>query len=394
MQREGLLERERAAREKAQHENTSKDQFLALLGHELRNPLAAITGATELLVRRGVVKGEGMGEGDATQRRMLEIVQRQNRHMKQIVEDLLEVSRMLSGKIVLAREALDLADCVRSCVEALRTTERAEGYRLTLQSDAVWVDGDAVRLEQIVNNLVTNALKFSMPGSEVRVSVRAAGESAVVDVADTGVGIGAELMPRIFEPFVQGPAAAGRQASGLGIGLALVRQLVALHGGAIEARSDGAGRGSTFSITLPRIEAQAVSSAAPRDAVRSNCRVLLVEDNADARDATAELLRSLGYEVSEAADADSAIAAAQRFAPEVLITDLGMPGKSGYDLAAAMQASALVASIPLIALSGYGQPRDVEATRAAGFSAHLVKPVAPDALVAAIERCRVARTEN
>ena len=382
-QRSLLLDRERAARETAQRDNTAKDQFLALLAHELRNPLAAISGATELVARRL--------KGDTANQRMIEIVQRQNRHMQQIVDDLLDVGRMFLGKVVLDTRPLDLADCVRHCIEALRTTQRAAGFQLTLQADDAWVYGDPVRLEQMVNNLVTNALKFSPPASEVLIRVRAAGERVVIEVEDRGAGIAAELMPRIFEPFVQGPALAGRQASGLGIGLALVKQLVELHGGEIHATSAGAGHGATFTVGLPRIAAPA-SLAAERPALLATaCRVLLVEDNADARETMGELLRFLGYKVTETGDGDAVLRIAEAFRPDVVITDLAMPGKTGYEVAADLQATATLRHIPLIALSGYGQNRDIAASLTAGFCAHLVKPVQPDALMQAIENCLLQR---
>lgn len=375
--RQQLLANERAARELAQRENTSKDAFLAMLGHELRNPLAAIAGASEVLAR---------GHQDApSQQRFIGIIQRQNRHLNHIVNDLLEVSRMLSGKIVLAPRPLDLGHCVRHCVESLRTTDRAMNYRWQVSCGAAWVNGDAVRLEQIVNNLVVNAMQFSPPGSEVRVRAGAQGDRAVVEVADDGAGIPAELLPRIFEPFVQGPALSGRPSSGLGIGLALARQLVELHGGELRVHSGGPGQGALFSMSLPLIAAPPQGAATARASALTPCRVLLVEDNADARESTAELLRMMGYSVVEAADGYEALRAAAASAPDVVVMDLGLPGKTGQQVAVEMRAMPALKHVPLIALSGYGQARDQQASVAAGFDQHLVKPVQPDALAAAIE---------
>lgn len=377
-QRQRLLENERSARDLAQRENTAKDAFLAMLGHELRNPLAAIAGASEVLARSKT--------GEPPEQRFVSIIQRQNRHLRHIVDDLLEVSRMLHGKIVLDERPMDLAHCVRSCVEALCTTDRARGYRWQLQTSSAWVQGDAMRLEQIINNLVVNAMQFSPPGGEIRVRVGADGDRATVEVADDGSGIEAELLSRIFEPFVQGPARSGRPAGGLGIGLALARQLVDLHGGNIGVQSGGHGEGSTFSVSLPRIEPPDERSSAPLPESVSGCRVLLVEDNNDARESTAHLLRLTGYSVTEAADGDEALRAATSAVHDIAVMDLGLPGKSGFQVAAAMRETPALQHTPLIALSGYGQDRDKKASRAAGFDDHLVKPVEPDALMLAIQR--------
>ncbi len=380
-QRERLLDNERAARAAAQRENAAKDEFLALLGHELRNPLAAISGATEVLVRSSK-------DGDAGPNRFVAIIQRQNRHLKQIVDDLLDVSRMLSGKIALDQQPIDLAECVRRCVEALRETQPAAGHVLTLHAEPVWIAGDAVRVEQIVNNLVANALKFSAAGSEVRIRVEPAGGQALIEVSDAGSGIAAELMPHIFEPFVQGPALRGLQASGLGIGLALVRQLVELHGGTVGATSEGAGRGSVFTLTLPSApepggadrNASVTATAKP-----AGGRVLLVEDNDDARETTAQMLRESGYHVDEAENGEVALARLAIEQPDIVVLDLGMPGKDGFQVAAAIRAAPALRHLPLIALSGYGQERDRAASAQAGIDEHLVKPVLPQVLERAIE---------
>ena len=391
-QRERLLENERAARADAQRENAAKDEFLALLGHELRNPLAAISGATEVLVR-------GNKDRDATANRFVAIIQRQNRHLKQIVDDLLDVSRMLSGKIALDARALDLADCVRRCVEALRTTQAAAGHVLTLQTQPVWISGDAVRIEQIVNNLVANALKFSASGSEVCIRVgpadadanasAATDARALIEVIDAGSGIAPELMPHIFEPFVQGPALRGLQASGLGIGLALVKQLVELHGGTVGVKSAGVDRGAAFTVTLPRLPTPAGSAeSAPTVAAAgepaTGC-ILLVEDNPDARETTAQMLRGAGYQVIEAEDGEAAMARLRIAQPDIVVLDLGMPGKDGLQVAAEIRAAPALRHLPLIALSGYGQDRDRAASAHAGFDDHLVKPVLPQALERAIQ---------
>ena len=376
-ERARLLEAEVAAREAAQKDNAAKDQFLALLGHELRNPLAGIAGATDLLQRK-IPEAAGAG-------RYLAIIERQTRNLTHIVDDLVDASRVALGKIVLQAETINLADCVASCVDGLRVTERAAGYSLVVQAVDVWVHADAVRIEQIVSNLVTNALKFSATGSEVLLRVLALESSAVIEVTDPGVGITPDLLPHVFEPFMQGPGPSGRLQSGLGIGLALVRQLVQLHGGEVSATSQGAGMGSTFVVSLPRVERAQPRPAEQARTATTACRVLLVEDNADARATTAQALRDLGYSVEVAGGGHDALAAAARQSPEVVILDIGLPDLDGYAVAAALRQRAGGEAVVLIALSAYGgaDPRRHAAPQL--FDEHLVKPVQPDLLARSIE---------
>ncbi|HEY4081360.1 MAG TPA: ATP-binding protein [Burkholderiaceae bacterium] len=377
-QRTLLLEQETALREAAQRQNAAKDQFLALLGHELRNPLAAISGATAVL-RRGRVVSEG-GE------RFLQIIERQNHHLRHIVDDLLEVSRMLSGKLMLELTALDLAACVRSCVEAIQGTERAHLHQLVVEAaQPVWVRGDAVRIEQIVNNLVSNALKFSNPGTPIRIGVKAVGEQAVLEVRDEGLGISPELMPRIFDPFVQGPAQPGKLATGLGVGLSLVKQLVELHGGTVNVRSQGADTGSSFTITLPRIMPAATLARVPSQAPENRRHILFVEDNEDAMASMSEVLRMMGHEVVPARNAAEALAQAEATAQadagfDVVLMDIGLPDKTGYELAGALRKLPATAHARMVALTGYGQASDKERALSAGFDMHLSKPADPDQL--------------
>ncbi len=375
LERLALLERERTYREDAQAANAAKDRFLALLGHELRNPLAAISGATEVLLRTD--------PNDAARRRWHEIIQRQNRHLKRIVDDLLEISRMLSGKLVLNSSTINLADCARTGIEALRAAMPDGGSRIVLDVEDAWIVGDQVRIEQILNNLVVNALRFSESGGLVRVSVTSQGAMAVLAVSDDGAGISPELLPRIFEHFVQGPPVEGQTASGLGIGLALVKQLVELHHGEVQAFSDGTGLGAKFVVSMPRVSSPsaAMNNGQKHSAqeVRSS-RVLFVEDNEDARETTASLLRALGDEVATAVNGDVALRDAQERPPDVVVTDLSMPEMTGYELAIEIRRSPLLREIPVIALSGYGDDKDRLATAAAGFDAHLVKPIDPEVL--------------
>lgn len=385
-ERARLLQNETLARETAQAQNQAKDQFLAMLGHELRNPLAAISGAAALLETAGTDKTRAD--------RYLDIINRQNKHLTHIVNDLLDVSRLMAGKITLERAPLDLADCVDSCVEALRTTERAQGYFIDLHSTPVWVNADRARIEQIVNNLLTNALKFSPAASRIEVLVAEEAGTAVVTVRDAGAGLPADLLDRVFEPFFQGPAPANRLQSGMGIGLALVRQLVELHGGQVQASSAGPGQGSTFSFCLPAIarptgrptgpvkQAKNPEPAAP---VSPRRKIVYVEDNVDARATLSELLRMLDYDVTEVTDGAGTLPAVRAVQPDLVLMDIGLPDMDGYEVARGLGADPLTCNVPLIALTGYGQLRDKEAAALAGFNAHLVKPVDPDELVATIE---------
>jgi signal transduction histidine kinase/ActR/RegA family two-component response regulator len=376
-ERQELLARETALRETAERENAAKDQFLALLGHELRNPLAAISGATAVLSHER--------SSPEAREKFLAIIQRQNRHLSHIVNDLLDVSRLMSGKIVLETRRLDLAEWVASCAEALRTTDKAAGHRITVQAEPVWVHGDGVRIEQIVNNLVFNSLKCSPPGGEVRISVADDGTHAVLSVQDDGVGIAAELLTRIFEPFVQGPPPPGRMSSGLGIGLALVKQLVALHGGEVQAHSAGPGQGATFRVRLPKAEAGTLPGKRIATAGANARQVLLVEDDRDAMTAMSELLRLMGHEVVPARNRDEAMAAVDAHRIDIALLDIGLPGQDGYALATELRNRPGSRRLPLVALTGFGREADRARALAAGFDAHLSKPVDPDLLARTIE---------
>ncbi|MBC7701310.1 ATP-binding protein [Aquabacterium sp.] len=375
-ERKRLLDIETAAREDAQAQNAAKDQFLAMLGHELRNPLSAIAGATAILLQ-----GQDR-QIDAA--RYLGMIQRQSGHLTHIVNDLLDVSRMLSGKIVLDRQPLNLTECVRHCLEALLTTEKAAGRTCRVDAEEVWIDGDIVRIEQVLNNLLTNAVKYSDAHGELHISVRASDGQAVVEIRDAGIGMSADWLPRVFEPFWQGPTITGTLHSGLGIGLALVKQLVELHGGEVKAHSEGEGQGSTFTVTWPSIPSPAPVHNGQSTQIIAPCKVLLVEDNVDTLEATAELLRFSGHEVLVALDGDKALAMAAQHLPDVIVMDIGLPGMDGHEIAAALKADGRLQHIPLIAMTGYGHQRP--GAGASHFNAFLIKPVDPDLLEQAIER--------
>ena len=378
-ERERLLANERNAKLTAEHDNRRKDEFIAMLGHELRSPLAAIASAGRLLRSRG--------DHAVDRTRYVDVIDRQNSHLRRIVDDLLDVSRLMAGKIHLELAPVALHSCAVACVHAMRETEAAANYDLTADVEPVWVLGDEVRLEQVVMNLIANALKYSPSGGHIAVRVRLLGGHAVLSVEDDGMGIDAQMLERMFEPFVQGPALANRGDAGLGIGLALVKQLVQLHGGQVSAASPGPGHGSRFDITLPVAEVPEAASdpqlqAGP--APGGACRLLLVEDNQDARESMAELLAMEGYLVASAGDGGMALDALERHVFDLAVLDIGLPDMSGYDLAGRMRQ--LRPAMPLIALTGFGQERDKDSAAFSGFVAHLTKPVAMDDLLRTIAR--------
>ncbi|WP_227470603.1 response regulator [Massilia sp. YMA4] len=364
-------------RKVAERQNHAKDEFLAMLGHELRNPLSAISSAASLIGLPGV-----SGEGAA---RAKKIIQRQSQHLGRIVDDLLDLSRAMSGKILLNRAPLDLAALIANSLETYRATGRTADYHVTMELEPGWVDGDVTRLEQIFSNLLDNALKYTPPGGSIDIVLELDGDEVVLTVHDTGVGISAELLPHVFDVFVQGTSTLDRAQGGLGIGLALVRRLAELHGGSVEAESAGAGEGSTFSIRLPRTER--ITETKPETmetTVQSKPTILLIEDNDDGREMMAMMLGCYGYEVQHAADGLQGIAAAQGYRPDVALVDIGLPGIDGYEVARRLRANGETSGIRLIALTGYGLAEDQRRVLEAGFDMHLVKPVDIESLMKAI----------
>ena len=386
--RERLLELERLARDAAQKENTAKDNFLAMLGHELRNPLAAISGAVSVLTRGAKTAQDA--------NRYLGIIHRQNRHLVHIIDDLLDMSRLIAGKIVLDMHPVDLAECLLGCVDGLKAAHRVEGHTIKVTAEPVWVNADPVRIEQIFINLIGNALKFSKPGTTIMVGLHPVGGQAVMAVQDQGAGMGPELMAQVFEPFVQGPPPANVSQSGMGIGLALVRQLVELHGGTVAVASAGADQGSTFTCHFPTVAAPASQSGsefAHLMAVQPRS-LLYVEDNHDARTVMAEMLRLSGYEVVEAADGAEALAAVALQRPDAIVLDIGLPDMNGYEVARQIRVLPNLHGVPIIALSGYAQSRDKDAAAQVRFSAHLVKPVDPEELMRTVEAVLAASPQQ
>jgi CheY-like chemotaxis protein/anti-sigma regulatory factor (Ser/Thr protein kinase) len=307
--------------------------------------------------------------------------------MARLVDDLLDVGRAVTGKIVLQRRAVNLAESVKTSITTLTSGDQQHG-RIHLVTEPVWVHGDAVRLEQIVGNLISNALKFSQGELPVGITVSAEDNQAVLRVSDQGVGIPANMLPKVFDLFVQAHHTVDRSRGGLGIGLTLVRRLAELHGGTIQAASDGENRGATFTLRLPRVvappetaPASIVAGNGAAQAGHESRRVLLVDDNHDSREMYRTLLRACGHEVREAADGEHALAQLQGGPLDVAFLDIGLPGgMDGYELARRIRQHPLGHHVRLVALTGYGFPEDRYQSRLAGFARHLVKPVEPEVL--------------
>jgi signal transduction histidine kinase len=353
-----------------------KDEFLAILAHELRNPLGPIRNAVELL--RSLDPHSSPAQENARR-----VILRQTDHMVRLVDDLLDVSRISQGKITLRRGQVELCALLKSAAETADPNVAARQHILTvkLPDHHIWVDGDSVRLAQVVGNLLNNAAKFTPPGGSIALSACLEGTQAVIRVTDNGIGISAEQAKSIFDLFAQAGHAPDRVQDGLGIGLSLVRTLVNLHGGSVDVHSDGAGRGSTFEVRLPTLAGTPPADetdfgmpsapARPADAYR----ILVVDDNVDSAEIVSALLQFAGHEVHMAHDGAGAIEAALRLKPDVVFLDIGLPDMSGVDVAAALRGRAELEKTVLIALTGYGQDKDRMGAMAAGFNHHLTKPV-------------------
>jgi signal transduction histidine kinase/ActR/RegA family two-component response regulator len=372
-EREQLIEREKTALQQA---DRAKDEFIAALSHELRNPLAALTAAAHILRLADPTHGSAI---DARG-----VIERQTRHMTRMIEDLLDVSRLIAGKANLVLETFDLAPLVAATVGAWQAAGRFAGQSVTLDTQSAWVRADRTRLEQIVSNLLDNAVKFTPPGSTIVVRVATEGESSVLSVADDGEGIDPVLATRVFDVFVQGNQDPSRSRGGIGLGLTLVKRLAELQGGSVRVESEGLGRGATFTVRLPAV-VPVSPIVATASALRSGspAKVLIVEDNDDAREMLHQVLAMQGHDVCVAHDGTSGIALALERAPDVAIIDIGLPDIDGYHVAQRIREQA-THRIALIALTGYGQPEDQRRARDAGFDLHLVKPVTVERLDHAI----------
>jgi len=354
-----------------------KDEFLAILGHELRNPLAPIVTALDLMTLSGRAGFE----------REREVIRRQAEHLTRLVDDLLDISRVTSEKLELRREPLELWSVVAHAIEVASPLFDQHHHRLVVDVPATGlrVDADAIRLSQVFSNLLANAAKYTEPNGQIALRARRAGAVIEVVVEDNGNGISAELLPHVFDPFVQSDRTIDRAQGGLGLGLALVKSLTQLHGGTVTAHSDGPGHGSKFVVRLAPL-ARRVDPADDDITQRLGLlgpvagRVLVVDDNADAADTLADVLRRVGYEVAVAHDAPAALTMAATFAPSIALLDIGLPVMDGYELARHLRET-LEHPPKLVAVSGYGQDADLARSRAAGFAVHLGKPVAMDVLV-------------
>jgi PAS domain S-box-containing protein len=359
-----------------------KDEFLATLAHELRNPLAPISNAMHLL------RADGQHRRRAD--RLIEMVQRQVRHIVRLVDDLLEVSRITRGKIELQRGPVDLAGIIDSAIETTRPLldHCGERLRLDLPPAPLMLDADGVRLTQVFSNLLNNAAKYSPHGSEIQVDARREGGQAVVDVRDTGIGIRAEMLPRVFDMFVQGDTTSANVQGGLGIGLTMARSLVELHGGSIGVRSEGPGRGSEFTVRLPLLERQPGEASWPAalPSTLAGQRVLVVDDNRDAADSLALLLSAHGAEARVAYGGKEALAVLETYAPHAAVVDIGMPDMDGCQLAERIRRDPRHAGLRLLALTGWGQSADRARSRASGFDEHLTKPAEIDTLAAMLTK--------
>jgi signal transduction histidine kinase/CheY-like chemotaxis protein len=353
-----------------------RDAFLSMLAHELRNPLTPVRNAVHIL--------QSEAADAATRAAAVEIIARQVRHLARLMDGLLEATRIVRGTVRLQRERLDLARLVRTAAGDLRPTLADAGLTLDVAAPEtpVWVKGDATRLWQVLHNLLDNAARFTDPGGRVAVEVAmdAARREAVLAVRDTGVGIPADVLPGLFEVFTQDDRTLERSRGGLGLGLSVVRGLVELHGGHVEAASAGAGRGAEFIVRLPlEAELPALTEAAAEvRPAAERLRVLVIEDNRDAADTLRLLLEAQGHEVCVAYSGPAGVDLAVSWRPGVVVSDVGLPGLDGFAIAAALRRNPVTAAALLIALSGYGAPEDVRRGRAAGFDHYLIKPASAE----------------
>lgn len=373
------------AEEALKQANRRKDEFLAMLAHELRNPLAPIRSAVQLLRR--------LGPPDPQLQQAREVIDRQAQHLTRLIEDLLDTARITQGKITLRRERLELRSAIGRALETTRPLIEARHHQLhvELPPEPLWLEGDPVRLAQVITNLLNNAAKYTEQGGEIWLSAERATSEIILRVRDNGMGIAPALLPHIFDLFTQAERSLDRAEGGLGIGLALVRSLVEMHGGRVAASSDGPGKGSEFVVRLPLLaktppetKTPPTDTNEPASAPKGHCRVLVVDDNVDSAECLALFLRLSGHEVQMAHDGPTAIDAAQMFQPQVVLLDIGLPKLDGYEVARRLREWPEMQKAVFIALTGYGRTEDQRLSRQAGFDHHLVKPVDPEAVEALI----------
>jgi signal transduction histidine kinase/ActR/RegA family two-component response regulator len=365
--------------EKLRAADRAKDEFLAMLGHELRNPLGALTSATQVL--------NAGRRGSKSSSEAVTIISRQVEHMTRIVDDLLDVGRASSGKIRLKLTPLDLGHAIAEAVRTLERTSKFEDLDVQVDTSPVWIHGDEARIEQMACNLLENAAKYTPAGGTIRVSVRRENLDAVFEVIDDGIGISAELLPRVFDLFVQGQTSIDRSVGGLGIGLTLVKRLAELHLGTVLAESGGADKGARFLLRFPAIDQPEAAAAPPHDAVKAHelRKVLLVEDNEDARHALLTMLRHHGFRTFAAADGLEGISVAAEVQPDAAVIDIGLPQYDGFEVARQLRAGTGGEQMFLVALTGYSSREIRRMATDAGFDEFLIKPVSPGDLADLIE---------
>jgi signal transduction histidine kinase/ActR/RegA family two-component response regulator len=376
--RDHLAARERARLE-AEAANSAKDAFLAMLAHELRNPLSAV---------RNAVATASLDE--SRRPRALEIARRQADQLGRLIDDLLDVARITQGRIALRKKRVRLAEVIEGAVESTRSSIESRDLRLTVTpaSEPIRIEADPARLEQVFVNLLSNAAKYTREGGQIDVAVERQGEEAAVRIRDTGIGIAPEMLPRVWDMFAQADQTLDRSQGGLGIGLTIARRLVELHGARIEAHSAGLGKGAEFVVTLPTLPmVEEPRLTAPAEPIpQRTARVLVVEDNPDTAESLTMLLELLGHRVRTAYDGVAALDAALANVPDVMLVDIGLPGMDGYEVARRVRRDPDLKQVVLVALTGYGREEDKQEAMAAGFDYHLVKPVNPDALHGLVAR--------
>jgi signal transduction histidine kinase/ActR/RegA family two-component response regulator len=343
-----------------------KDEFIAMLAHELRNPVAPIRNAGEILARLAT---------DERQAALAGVLKRQTDQLSRLLDDLLEVARVTQGRIALKRESVAIQACVQMAVEAVEPMIKERHLRLsvTRQGLSIFVDADKVRLTQCIVNLLTNAAKFTPANGDISINSRIEDYQAVIEVRDTGLGISAELLPKVFDLFVQGERSLDRSEGGLGIGLSVCKQLIEMHGGHVTASSEGVSHGSTFAIHLPLAREDGAPRESAAEAGSAKRRILVVDDNKDAADSLAALLQIEGHEVTAVYTPEAGLEEVERLKPDLVLLDIGLPRITGYEVAQRIKAAHPLMSV--VALSGYGRPEDKQRSADAGFDAHLVKPV-------------------
>jgi signal transduction histidine kinase len=360
-----------------------KDEFLAMLGHELRNPLAPIRNALHLMQSPGI--------SDSVMNWGREIIGRQIDHLTRLVDDLLDVSRIAHGKIKLQESTFEIATAINQAVEGSRPLieSRQQDLSVHFPEEPIWIKGDLVRLDQVISNLLNNAAKYSDSGKRIAVNVEASDQWVTVRIKDHGIGIPPDVLPHIFDLFAQADHKLAQSQGGLGIGLTLVKRLVEMQGGSVEAHSQGLGHGAEFLVHLPR-QAASPQKARVSPSIRTGgsedpVRVLVVDDNHDAAETLALMMSFQGHTVVTAFDGATALAEAARFQPQVVLLDIGMPGMNGYEVARELRSREVTKSTVIVALTGYGQPEDRARAAEAGFTDHLTKPIIPEKLFALVK---------